>query len=1772
MGNQIEINQTGKTDNSVDGKCNKIDYDTSGSASKITNGNEIISNDNSTTEENKSTPAKKTIKGCVNGDPIDMATGAFIYEDADFILPEMSSDFRLVRQYNSVEDKKSRKSIGYKWMLSVDTSICRCAGDTIVIMPDSKSIEFTFKDGYYINKRGNKTYTLIRPKDDFIFEDNENKLTYIYDQYGTIKSILDKNKNETRFEHCEYGVKRVILSTGLTLTFEWEAMKISRVYDNAGRNVEYHYDNGILTEVVRCDGTTLRYSYDDNNNILTIIDGNGITYLYNEYDEKGRVISQRLTDGSFTSYAYDDVNKINTYRDEINNITQKYKYDERKDIVEEIFDDGSSKKTIINKEGFIEEEISRGGEITRYKYDEYGHILMKHEPSGLVTEYIYENKNLKEVRDNEGRYEEYTYDENGNVLTSKIETGRTSSGNKLYIQKSFVYDTKGRLLSVTKNDVLKEEYVYEGVNGSPVEVRKNGEVYKKNKYDESLRIIGVETEQGVETYEYTEYNKIKRYVNTEGEEKNFYYDKSWRLIKKVENCNNKSNSIEDKGEVYTYDDMDRLIGIVDETGRSVSYIRNTNGDIIEEIKAGKTAVVYDYDKDFKVIRRHIHVEDKVFTERYFYNVDGEMIKKVLPSNYDAKMDDGAAFEYKRDSAGRIIEVYNPEGYITDTYTYDKRGNVLVHKHGFNKENDELNAYIISSENAGDLYTYDVQGKMIEKRQLIDIKGNGQLLYNVTRYIYNATEQLIKEYTYLDEYMDKEEPKGEARVVTREYDIFGRLIQVSDNSDASIKYEYDKFDNVIKEIKKIDDKTEEITEYKYDSLGKVTSRIKKEIVIGKKNLKEENKTKEQETGVRRNRFVTLKEVEEKNSEEKIETEVSYVNISYKNDRVAIVTYPEGSMEKYGYDEAGRKVSVQLLGKDKKEYKVTYKYDEYGYLSEEDKNGVVTLYKNDVQGNRIEELKADGGKITYEYDWNSKLIKTISPNENESGSTKGTVYEYDYNGQLIKVTSPYDIVLVENKYDIYGKVTDKKLADGEGISYVYNLIGKPILAKTNDGIRQEYAYNALGNLKASATGKEITRYESDIWGRVTKIMAPEGVTESYKYDYSGSIIEAIDGEGRATGYKVNAFGKLCELTYADGIKETFSYDMEGNVKTHTKRSGNVISYNYDSLGNLEKYGTDNEYYQYEYDSAGRIKIAKSSGITYNYIYDICGRLQEKKACGRSLISYTYDLNGNISTVKDVTGKETKYIYDFENKLQTVAESDKVLASYEYTKGGKVSAIICGDIITSYKYDLSGNRTDIRVSIGDENLTHMSYKYDDRGNCVGKKTINTAIYDDANVEYTYDGLNRLVGEKLILGQNVSTYTYAYDKAGNRTGLDIATGMVDVAESLSRKHIDYAYNSLNQLEKVNDVNAPENILSLVYDVDGNLIKDGKGIYEYDVFGHMSGAKLDNKETFICRYDAEGLRYEVEENERLIKYIYKGRDVAVEESEDDGTTRYIRGNGRLIASDSEKARTYYHYVSDNVGSICYVVNGGHKDVEEAMLTDTASLKDRIECRYEYDAFGNIVQSEEKIRNIYKFTGEQYDQVTGQYYLKARYYNPVIGRFTQMDTYLGDGLNLYAYVQNNPVRYVDPSGHCKTGIVSTGNTIDSESGTDTRIYSAVEYEGTVKVNGEVRDVSRRVYQRNDIDINYFDETTGLTNLERMQAGKPPIGSDGNPVQLHHILQKEVGPMVEIREITHQEYYSQLHGLIEDGASFRNDPILNKQYNNFRRAYWKWRAEQIIGGK
>ena len=292
--------------------------------------------------------------------------------------------------------------------------------------------------------------------------------------------------------------------------------------------------------------------------------------------------------------------------------------------------------------------------------------------------------------------------------------------------------------------------------------------------------------------------------------------------------------------------------------------------------------------------------------------------------------------------------------------------------------------------------------------------------------------------------------------------------------------------------------------------------------------------------------------------------------------------------------------------------------------------------------------------------------------------------------------------------------------------------------------------------------------------------------------------------------------------------------------------------------------------------------------------------------------------------------------------------------------------------------------------------------------------------------------------------TEKLGYDAAGNR-----------IRRETEQEITTYRYDNCNRLQELRreyknteTSTAQPQIIRYTYDRQGNMLSEGEKKYSYDSFGRMVRAEVpvehrgaSNKpdehagfnhaaqstgETFgtqenssatrefqvqINRYDGEGLRHEMEENGRLIKFLYnEDREVVAEETSNGTITRYIRGLG-LISSDSEEAKTYYHYVSDEQGSITHVLS------EDAEILN----------HYNYDAFGNIIEKTEQVENRFCYNGEMLDSITQQYYLRARFYNPVIGRFTQEDTYYGDGLNLYQYCQANPLGYVDPSGHnCET--------------------------------------------------------------------------------------------------------------------------------------------------
>ena len=130
--------------------------------------------------------------------------------------------------------------------------------------------------------------------------------------------------------------------------------------------------------------------------------------------------------------------------------------------------------------------------------------------------------------------------------------------------------------------------------------------------------------------------------------------------------------------------------------------------------------------------------------------------------------------------------------------------------------------------------------------------------------------------------------------------------------------------------------------------------------------------------------------------------------------------------------------------------------------------------------------------------------------------------------------------------------------------------------------------------------------------------------------------------------------------------------------------------------------------------------------------------------------------------------------------------------------------------------------------------------------------------------------------------------------------------------------------------------------------------------------------------------------------------------------------------TSENKAASYY--ITDEQGSIRYILDQSGE----------------VQNYYQYSAFGETIISEETTPNRLRYNAQTEDELTGLYYLRARYYAPNIGRFTQEDVIYNAGLNLYAYCNSNPVMYSDPSGFAKETCKSkVGGECGSESSSNT---------------------------------------------------------------------------------------------------------------------------------
>ena len=377
------------------------------------------------------------------------------------------------------------------------------------------------------------------------------------------------------------------------------------------------------------------------------------------------------------------------------------------------------------------------------------------------------------------------------------------------------------------------------------------------------------------------------------------------------------------------------------------------------------------------------------------------------------------------------------------------------------------------------------------------------------------------------------------------------------------------------------------------------------------------------------------------------------------------------------------------------------------------------------------------------------------------------------------------------------------------------------------------------------------------------------------------------------------------------------------------------------------------------------------------------------------------------------------------------------YGYDAWNRIRHIHYGNgVETAYTYDGDGNVCTLETKAGEDVLLSLAYRYDGNGNrtaktgmqagvTLGGVTSEITVGNNAlELSYAYDVRGQLLEEQ----RNGASVCYAYDKAGNRIRKTDAQGETR-----------YLYNEKNQLIAEE---SPADRKQFSYDRQGSIIeeKNAAGIRRFSYNSRHQQTRVETETGSVQenRYDAEGLRFELLENGRRTSFVYHNGELLQEEGREAQETSYYLGAG-IEAFRKGQELSYYH--RDEQLSTTFIT-GGHGDVQNS---------------YQYDAFGMPLETTEKLNNRIRYTGQQYDELTEQYYLRARYYNPVAGRFMQEDVYQEDGLNLYAYCGNNPVVYDDPNGYAST---STGKACPpqgkisesvDESGTETDLFLPDEF-------------------------------------------------------------------------------------------------------------------------
>jgi len=672
-----------------------------------------------------------------------------------------------------------------------------------------------------------------------------------------------------------------------------------------------------------------------------------------------------------------------------------------------------------------------------------------------------------------------------------------------------------------------------------------------------------------------------------------------------------------------------------------------------------------------------------------------------------------------------------------------------------------------------------------------------------------------------------------------------------------------------------------------------------------------------------------------------------------------------------------------------------------------------------------------------------------------------------------------------YDSLGnlkKVVEDDGAGGHQSTVQMQLNGRSVFTYDQLNHRVEAKMDGLGRTVSSTTylgatlGGTYTAYATstmlyDALGDVTQMTENTGTSAAHStvmtYDGLGRERSMTDSDLSCCGtspqawtYAYDAAGNVLTQTDARSVTTTMTYDSANRMreKSYSGASTATVDFTYDTypdtdictgsadpaVGRLTKMTDGTGSTSWCYDSRGREArkhhVISVGGTTTTYdvdkTYDSANRPVQITYPGsdHEILTYTYDdaSGGKLATLTGqpaAGGAITTYVSGTQYNHPTGALTELDL-------GGTLG------LKTNYAYDALYRLQSITSTIGASTPQDLSYDYWQNGNI---KNVNDAAGD--NLFYNYDELNRLVDVRLGSPTGAPQATYTYGSGADLGKLTVMTeGNITTTLTYGDADHPHAVTSRMGSTTASPTSQPD---SYTYDRDGNIAaRTGGEKYTFDAENRLNTVAsyptqtsywYDGLGNMDCRWTttSPGLPSAADVRDRYVDGLYEEHSVFGQQQY---TIKNYYAFGRIIAqrkTTSGGASSVTYLLADHLGSTVGTVS-------EAGATE----------HMQYYPFGSVRSGH--VSTDRGFTGQRREGGSrlGAYFYNARFYATGLGHFLSADTVSADGLDRYAYVRFNPLRYVDPTGH---GVTGGG---DSGEGSCRSTHPDCENDGSGSVGGD----------------------------------------------------------------------------------------------------------------